>query len=114
MEPSLVGTPTRLIKETQAWEGKLIEAPIVWKHGSKYYFLFYSANDYHSCNYAVGYAVASSVLGPYVKPLSHPWLSSANGVCGPGGEDIVAGKKRRSLDGLPLLGGQPVLPQHEP
>ena len=84
----LVGTPAKLIKEDQAWEGSLIEAPTLWKHGGKYY-LFYSANDYASCNYAVGYAVSNSLRGPYVKPRTTPWLSSAPDVCGPGGEDIV-------------------------
>jgi beta-xylosidase len=85
----LAGTPTKLIKEDQPWEGNLVEAPTLWKHGAKYY-LFYSANDYADCRYAVGYAVANSVLGPYVKPNATPWLASSPGVCGPGGEDIVS------------------------
>ena len=132
----LVGQPTQLIKQDQGWEGKLIEAPVVWKHGKKY-FLFYSANDYHSCNYAVGYAVASSILGPYVKPQPRPWLSSSGGVCGPGGEDIVAGPggapwmtyhswegglsyRSMSIDPLtwhgdtPVLAGDPRAPRKKP
>lgn len=85
---TLVGTPTKLIKQDQPWEGKLIEAPTLWKHGAKYY-LFYSANFYGNCSYAMGYAVAPSPLGPFVKPRTTPWLSSTSDVCGPGGQDIV-------------------------
>ncbi len=84
----LVGGPTRLIKQDQAWEGNLIEAPTLWKHGGKYY-LFYSANFFGNCSYAMGYAVSASLLGPYVKPRNTPWVASTSDVCGPGGEDIV-------------------------
>ncbi len=84
----LVGAPTQLIKEDQPWEGNLVEAPTLWKHGPKYY-LFYSANAYVDCRYAIGYAVADSITGPYVKPRPAPWLASSPGVCGPGGEDFV-------------------------
>ena len=86
---SLTGMPRKLIKQDQPWEGNLIEAPTLWKHGAKYY-LFYSANAYSDCRHAVGYAVSDSVTGPYVKPRQTPWLASTDGVCGPGGEDIVS------------------------
>ena len=85
----LMGAPTKLIKEDQSWEGNLVEAPTLWKHGAKYY-LFYSANAYVDCRYAIGYAVSGSVTGPYTKPRTTPWLASSDGVCGPGGEDIVS------------------------
>ena len=87
----LVGTPIKLIREDQSWEGNLVEAPTLWKHGGKY-DLFYSANAYVDCRYAVGYAVSNSLRGPYVKPHAMPWLASSPGVCGPGGEDIVTAR----------------------
>ena len=87
----LISTPTRLIKQDQPWEGNLVEAPTLWKHGAKYY-LFYSANAFVDCRYAIGYAVADSVTGPYTKPRRAPWLASSPGVCGPGGEDIVTAR----------------------
>jgi beta-xylosidase len=85
----LVGEPTRLIKTDQAWEGLLVEAPTLWKQDGKYY-LFYSANDYASPRYAVGYAVADNILGPYEK-ASQPLLKTnlKAQVVGPGGQDIV-------------------------
>jgi beta-xylosidase len=85
---SLVGSATRLIKQDQAWEGHLVEAPTLWKHGGRYY-LFYSANDYAGCSYAMGYAVADSLLGPYTKPRNTAWQASTADVCGPGGQDIL-------------------------
>ncbi len=84
------GTPTKLIHEDQVWEGNLVEAPYLLRHGNKYY-LFYSANDYAGGAYAVGYAVADRLLGPYHKP-NGPLLKTTTehgAVIGPGGEDIV-------------------------
>ncbi|HEU5015659.1 MAG TPA: glycoside hydrolase family 43 protein [Roseiflexaceae bacterium] len=90
---TLAGEPTQLIKNDQSWEGNLIEAPTLWKHGNKYY-LFYSANDYAGIKYAVGYAVADAPTGPYTKPSTKPVLATdmkhGAGI-GPGGQDIVVG-----------------------
>ncbi len=127
----LDGTPAKLIEEDQPWEGNLVEAPTLWKHGPKYY-LFYSANAYVDCRYAIGYAVSDSVTGPYTKPRSTPWLASSPGVCGPGGEDIVTTRngttwmayhtwakgpgsyRAMSVDKLSWMGDVPVLdgPSH--
>ncbi|MHB8626917.1 MAG: glycoside hydrolase family 43 protein [Aggregatilineales bacterium] len=87
---TLQGQPTALITNDQPWEGNLVEAPILWKHAGRYY-VFYSANDYIGRKYAVGYAVASSITGPYTKPATTPFLASdsAAGISGPGGEDIT-------------------------
>lgn len=90
---ALEGEPTPLIKNDQAWEGNLIEAPTLWKHDNKYY-LFYSANDYAGVKYAVGYAVADAPTGPYTKPAKQPILATdmkQGTVIGPGGQDVVVG-----------------------
>ena len=58
------------------------------KHENSYY-LFYSANDWSGGNYAVGYAVCASVLGPCTKPTTRPVYSSGGGVAGPGGQEFV-------------------------
>jgi arabinan endo-1,5-alpha-L-arabinosidase len=91
---TLEGEPTQLIKQDRAWEGALIEAPTLWKHAGKYY-LFYSANSYAGVDYATGYAVADSILGPYTKPSKEPLLASdlkAGAALGPGGQDVVVDK----------------------
>ncbi len=87
---TLEGEATPLIKQHQAWEGWLVEAPTLWKHDGKYY-LFYSANAYDSPLYAVGYASADTILGSYTK-ASDPLLKSdykTGAAIGPGGQDIV-------------------------
>ncbi len=88
----LAGPRRRLIKQTLAWEGALVEAPTLWKHDGTY-VLMYSANDYSGERYAIGYATAPSIEGPYTKSES-PLLSteSSNGrFIGPGGQDVVTG-----------------------
>ena len=70
-------TLRRCLDNTEAWENTsdypsapIMEGPTVIKHGSKYY-LFYSANHFMSRDYAVGYAVADSPLGPWKKPMDN-------------------------------------------
>jgi arabinan endo-1,5-alpha-L-arabinosidase len=90
---ALADQPTQLVKQDQLWEGSLVEAPTLWKQGGTYY-LFYSANSYAGADYAVGYAVADTILGPYQK-AGEPLLvtSTAHGaILGPGGQDIVVDK----------------------
>jgi beta-xylosidase len=82
-----------LLSVDQVWEGLLVEAPTLWLQDGKYY-LFYSANAFNDRRYAVGYAVADSILGPYVK-AEGPFLATdlAAGLVGPGGQDIVIGPR---------------------
>ncbi|MFN8496321.1 MAG: glycoside hydrolase family 43 protein [Anaerolineae bacterium] len=135
---TLEGKPTALIENDQAWEGHVVEAPTLWKHNNKYY-LFYSANNYAGADYAVGYAVADNILGPYTKPLSRPFVATqsdpAKGppVIGPGGQDIIVDENGRtwlmyhswdptisfrwvSIDPLDWEGDKPVLrgPSRQP
>jgi beta-xylosidase len=85
----LTGEPKSLgVRNDAAWEGNLIEAPTLWREGDTYY-LFYSANDYGSRNYAVGYATAAKVLGPYRDGRGNPILRSRGRAAGPGGQAVV-------------------------
>ncbi len=87
---ALVDAPTRLIKQNLAWEGDVVEAPVLVRHGDDY-VLFYSANAYSGDSYAVGAAHATSLLGPYTKQ-PEPVLSTAGSdgrLRGPGGQDVV-------------------------
>jgi hypothetical protein len=86
---SLVGPPAPLIHQDQPWEGSVVEAPVVWARGGKYY-LFYSANFFGDGSYATGYAVSNSLFGPYAKPAG-PFLQTGPGVVGPGGPEIIEG-----------------------
>jgi beta-xylosidase len=81
---SLQGEPARLITVDQAWEKPLIENPSMVLHEGKYY-LIYSANWWESADYAVGYAVCDSPLGPCRKPQDGPILAANETEAGPGG-----------------------------
>ncbi len=95
---TLEGQPTALIQNDQWWEGRVVEAPTLWKHNNKYY-LFYSANNYAGADYCIGYAVADNILGPYTKPLPGPFVatqSDKGAVVGPGGQDVMVDEKGRT------------------
>jgi GH43 family beta-xylosidase len=69
-------TLTRCISAESQWEriqGTIAEGPSMLKKGDTYY-LIYSANHYESKDYAVGYATASSPLGPWKKYSGNPIL----------------------------------------
>lgn len=87
-----VGKPVKLDQNQASWEGALIEAPFMWKQNGKYY-LFYSANDYASFDYAVGYATCQTPLGPCKDAPENPILTSKCQAAGPGGETIVTDAK---------------------
>jgi beta-xylosidase len=87
----LAGPATRLVMQTEDWEGHLVEAPVLVKRGGTY-VLLYSANDYGSEDYAIGAATAPSLRGPFEK-LPDPVLSTSSAddrYLGPGGQDIVS------------------------
>jgi beta-xylosidase len=84
------------LKVDQGWERTLIEAPTLLLHEEVYY-LFFSANDYNSRDYAVGYATAADVMGPYLDAEENPILatevpfgSPPGSPAGPGHQSIVA------------------------
>ena len=84
------GPPRRLVREDRPWEGELVEAPTLVRHGPSY-VLFYSANFYGGEDYATGYAVADRLTGPYRKG-DEPFLTTdTTGITGPGGQDVVTG-----------------------
>jgi beta-xylosidase len=80
---SLVGHPVALLSNTKAWQGNLIEAPEMVTHGADH-LLFYSANDYASTSYAVGYARCAGPLGPCTDASEDPVLASNKAAAGPG------------------------------
>lgn len=130
---SLVGEPIQLITNDKGWEGNLVEAPTLWKHEGRY-FLFYSANSYAGVDYAIGYAVADTIAGPYTKPGADPFFATDYGVgaaLGPGGQDIVldndgetwlvyhswdstASYRRMNIEELDWEGGRPILRGPDP
>jgi beta-xylosidase len=84
----LEGAPVQLLKQTEPWEGKVIEGPFFWRHDDRL-FLFYAANAYDTGGYAEGYATCDSPLGPCRKGEGNPILASKGAASGPGHASMV-------------------------
>lgn len=71
------------ITATDPWENTantswpVTEGPSVLKH-NKLYYLFYTANDFRNPDYAVGYAVSKTPVGPWKKYQGNPVISRNN------------------------------------
>jgi beta-xylosidase len=79
-------TLTQCVKAEEPWEmilPKVVEGPSVIKKDGIYYLL-YSANGYTSQDYAVGYAMSTSPMGPWKKYEGNPVLHRKDGLYGVG------------------------------
>jgi beta-xylosidase len=105
LAPDLVeatGSRVALITGTQRWElrgsDKIVEGPWLELHRSTQpphasnYYLFYSGGDFAG-NYAMGYAVGPSPLGPFTKSTANPILKGTSAVVGPGGGSVITGPR---------------------
>ncbi len=99
-----VGEPVLCIQPSQVWEHpqdnwQWNEGPFVLKHNNLYYMM-YSANYFASPNYAIGYAVSKSPVGPWTKFSGNPILQKnlSIGVSGPGHNSVAT-----SPDGSEML-----------
>jgi beta-xylosidase len=88
---ALVGQgPAVLLQPSQRWEGGIVEGPFMLV-SSGHYFLFYSANDWNTSNYAIGVAVCRGPTGPCSKPFTHAIVGSeGQTMVGPGGPSLFA------------------------
>lgn len=79
----------RMYNYDSSW---IMEGPTVVKWDGVYY-LFYSANHYRDPDYAVGYATASSPMGPWTKYSGNPIIRrDIVGEKGAGHGDVFEGK----------------------
>lgn len=92
-------TLTQCIEAEDTWENieqakwSVIEGPTVIKQG-EWYYMIYSANHFRSPDYAVGYAMSKSPIGPWKKYDGNPVLSRHNtGHNGSGHGDLFQDKK---------------------
>lgn len=99
----VAGTATSCINAVEApqpWENvdhstPITEGPTIIKHHETYYF-FYSANNYQSPDYAVGYATSDNPYGRWNKYTNNPVLNKEiAGKNGPGHGDLFQGKNGR-------------------
>ena len=85
----LLGEPTDMgVANDTMWERNVIEAPTLIARDGTYY-LFFSGNDFASAAYAVGYATAEDVLGPYEDAEENPIVATERPAGGPGHQSVV-------------------------
>ena len=90
--PPTPGTPTALLTPTRSWQGGVVEGPDLVLSGGQY-LLFYSANNWETSSYAVGYATCTGPLGPCTDASPQPLVASGPQFAGPGGPSVFADPK---------------------
>lgn len=86
------GEGTTLLQHQGPSDDGIIEAPSLIKSGGTY-FLFFSPGCFTTDNYAVSYATASSLQGPYSR-ASQALIQSGTDLSGPGGADVTRDGKQ--------------------
>jgi beta-xylosidase len=82
------GPPSALLAMDRPWEEPIVEGPSMVAHDGAYY-LFYSASDYESAKYAIGYATCAGPAGPCTKKTVDTPLRRSDGpALGPGGQEF--------------------------
>jgi hypothetical protein len=78
-------SPASILETTAAWEHDVTENPAMVRWNGRL-FLFYSAGNWQSDSYAIGYAECGSPVGPCTKITEGgPLLASTGKRLGPGG-----------------------------
>lgn len=86
-----------VLKAEEPWEldrGLVTEGPFCIRHKGVYY-LTYSANDYRSRMYGVGYATARDLNGPWTKYEGNPVLQRPGDLYGTGHHSLFTDKSGR-------------------
>ncbi|MEV0157634.1 glycoside hydrolase family 43 protein [Micromonospora sp. NPDC050686] len=92
----LVGEPAKLLRQTEPWEGTLIEGPFFHRQDGRLY-LFFAANAYDRADYAEGYAICDGPAGPCRKAEENPILRTNDVAAGPGHASLVVSGGRTWL-----------------
>lgn len=92
----LVGEPHALLTAQPGWEGGLIEGPSMLVDDDELH-LFYSANRWDTGDYAIGHAHCDGPTGPCVRSSDAPWMSSDDGLAGPGGQEFMTLRNGRTV-----------------
>ncbi len=80
---ALLGEKKELFRNTQKWEGNLVEGVSIFKHHN-YYYAFYAASGCCgiACTYAIGIARSKRLLGPWEKFDKNPVMANdSNWIC---------------------------------
>lgn len=80
------GEPKAILWPESDWEkraGEVTEGPWMLRHAGRYYLL-YSGSGANTPDYAVGYAISESPLGPFRRAAENPIVRRSESVFGPG------------------------------
>jgi xylan 1,4-beta-xylosidase len=106
-----------LVGPTESWEqigGAITEAPFMIKRRGIYY-LMYSGASAQSPDYAIGYATATSPLGPFEKYAGNPIVRRGGAVLGPGHHCIIVDPDGRRVSPEVERGDEfQAIPRHRP
>ena len=76
---ALTGEKAELFRNTEAWEGNLVEGVSIVHHGGYFYAIYAAAGCCGAaCTYGTGVARAKNLLGPWEKYNKSPLLTSTN------------------------------------
>jgi beta-xylosidase len=94
----LVGVPKRLFRNTEAWEGGVVEGADVLRRGG-WFYLFYSGNACcgRQCDYALGVARSKTIFGKWEKNPANPILAANDFWQCPGHGSIVSTADERDF-----------------
>ncbi len=94
----LLGKPAKLFRNTEPWEGGVIEGAYILRRNG-YFYLFYSGNACcgRSCNYALGVARSKTLLGKWEKNPANPILPANETWQCPGHGSIVSSADNRDF-----------------
>ena len=118
----LRGRKVELIRnDPRSWEGGVVEGAFILRRGN-WFYLFYSGNACcgRRCNYALGVARSSSLLGPYQKYAANPilaenetWQCPGHGsiVTDPAGRDFLVYHAYRKSESAFFLGREALVDQ---
>ena len=85
------GEPVEILHPTEPWEkkhGEVTEGPWMLKHNGIYYLLYSGSHAAH-LDYAIGYATATSPMGPFTKFTGNPIVQRTEQAFGPGHGCVV-------------------------
>jgi xylan 1,4-beta-xylosidase len=89
----LAGPPRELIRNDRPWEGAVVEAPALVRHGGELFLLYATDRCCGTrCDYAVAAARAPSLEGPWTKHEG-PLLIGSGGLRCPGHGSLVPGPR---------------------
>ncbi|MCU1454266.1 MAG: glycoside hydrolase, family 43 [Acidimicrobiales bacterium] len=89
------GPAVGLLAAHLPWQQGVIEGPALVQHGGRW-LLFYSANDWNTTAYAIGFAACQAPQGPCTELQDGPIFQPQSPLVGAGGQELFTGPDGRA------------------